>query len=159
MFGTAFAYIALAFFMVRISLAAAIAAGDACLTGAGCFGAGGWAPAGTPASASARAKPAAGKIPEKLFIPILLDCGAHEPFDNANSVSARQHSRAGKTNKQPVLDDTGYRGQQSCQARRIGYPAEMGIDDPVAAIGDENVAIPALSNRHLPGNAGFRQMP
>src|SRR6266436_2155232 len=69
MLGTALAYIALAFFMVRISLAAAIAAGEACFSGgaAGCC-----APAGTAASANPTTRPAADKIVEKLFIPILL---------------------------------------------------------------------------------------
>src|SRR5438270_473432 len=33
----------------------------------------------------------------------------------------------------------------------------MGIYDPVAIIGDENVAVLAISDHHLPGNAGFRK--
>ncbi len=73
---------AAAFFMARISLAAAIAAGEAGFNvaeppGAGAAGAaclGACAMAGAPASASASVRPAADKIPEKPFIPILLDC-------------------------------------------------------------------------------------
>src|SRR5436305_14042717 len=57
MLGTAEAYIALAFFMARISLAAASAAGDACFSGgaaagAGCLAAGCWACSGAAATAS-----------------------------------------------------------------------------------------------------------
>ena len=33
----------------------------------------------------------------------------------------------------------------------------MGIDNPVAAIGDKNVTVLALSDHHLPGNAAFRK--
>src|SRR5437016_6802423 len=68
MLGTALAYIALAFFIVRISLAAAIAAGEAGLSGgaAGCCAA-----ADKPAKASPSARHAAGKILKTLFIPLL----------------------------------------------------------------------------------------
>src|SRR6266481_7699297 len=71
MLGTALAYIALAFFIVRISFAEAIAAGEAGLSEGGCC----CAPAGTPARASPNARPAADKILERRFIPNLLDCG------------------------------------------------------------------------------------
>ena len=43
------------------------------------------------------------------------------------------------------------------QARRIGNAPEMGIDNPVAAIGDKNVAILGLSDLHLPGNPALRK--
>jgi hypothetical protein len=72
------------------------------------------------------------------------------PFNNANSLRACQNSRAGKTNEQPMLDNARYRIQQSRQPRRIGDWSEMGIDNPVAAIGDKNVTVLALSERHLP---------
>src|SRR5258705_4187115 len=81
MLGTALAYIALAFFIARISFAAAIAAGDAGLSGGGgdccCLGGAGCccAPAGTPARANPIARPAADKVLERRFIPNLLDCG------------------------------------------------------------------------------------
>src|SRR6202022_2251108 len=81
------------------------------------------------------------------------------PFNNANSLTACQHRGAGKTNEQPVLDNARYRIQQSRQARSIGYSSEMGIDDPVAAIGEKNVTVFALSDHHLPGNAAFRKCP
>src|SRR5260370_9955071 len=68
MLGTALAYIALAFFIARISFAAAIAAGDAGLPGGGCC-----APAGTPSRANPNARPAADKILERRFIPNFLD--------------------------------------------------------------------------------------
>src|SRR6202790_4649824 len=67
MLGTALAYIPLAFFIARISLAAAIAAGDASLSGGGCC-----APAGKPVRANPSARPAADKILKRRFIPILL---------------------------------------------------------------------------------------
>ncbi len=73
MLGTAAAYIAEAFFKVRISLAAAMAAGEAGFSGgaAGCC-----ADAGKPASASPRHRPATDIILNTLFIPILLrPCG------------------------------------------------------------------------------------
>src|ERR1700754_2990563 len=71
---------AAAFFSVRISLAAASAAGEACLSGCGfCAGAapclGACAMAEPLDSARVAARPAADKIPEKPFIPILLDFG------------------------------------------------------------------------------------
>src|SRR5215475_445759 len=74
---------AAAFFMPRSSLAAASAAGETCLSGcaagacpagaAPCLGA--CAMAEPLNSASVAARPAADKIPEKPFIPILLDFG------------------------------------------------------------------------------------
>ena len=57
----------------------------------------------------------------------------------------------------PCSTTPGIAAQQSRQARRIGYSSEMGIDNPVAAIGDKNVAVLALSDHHLPGNAAFRK--
>src|SRR5882757_7724949 len=70
--GTAPAYMVATFFMPRISLAAAIAAGVDCLTAgaAGCC-----ASAGAADSASPTATVAADKSPEKRFIPSLLACG------------------------------------------------------------------------------------
>ena len=110
-----------------------------------------------PVRASPSARPAADKIPRKaLHSDFSSICGLR-PFNNANSLRACQHRRAGKTNEQPVLDDARYRSQQSCQARSIGYTSKMGIDDPVATIGDKNVAVLALSDHHLPGNATFRK--
>src|SRR6476646_6873841 len=78
MLGTALAYMALAFFIARISLAAAIAAGVASLSGgAAVAGAGAfcWAITGPATSASDRARPAADNIREKFVIPVLLDYG------------------------------------------------------------------------------------
>jgi hypothetical protein len=43
------------------------------------------------------------------------------------------------------------------QTRGILDAAELGVDNPVAAIGDKNVAILGLSDRHLPGYATFRK--
>src|SRR5450631_773438 len=156
MLGMAFAYIAAAFFMARISLAAAMAAGDPGLSvgAAGC-----WAPAGTPASASPSTRPAADKILKRRFIPNLHKIAALPPFNNTNSLRARQHRRAGKTDEQPMLDNARYRVQQSREMRSIADALKMGIDNPVAAIGDKNVAVPGLSDRHLPGNAAFRKCP
>src|SRR6478736_10560870 len=102
--GTALAYIALALFIDRISLAASSAAGDPGLPGA----AGGacCAMAGATISTSAIAKAAAGKIRKRLFIPVLLlEIAALAPFDYANSLRAGQDGRAGKANKQTVFDD------------------------------------------------------
>ena len=41
--------------------------------------------------------------------------------------------------------------------RGILDAAEMGVDNPVAAIGDKNVAIPGLADRHFAGNAGLSE--
>src|SRR4051794_7966424 len=35
----------------------------------------------------------------------------------------------------------------------------MGIDNPVAAIGDKSMAVFAISDHHLPGNVAFRKRP
>src|SRR6185369_14172253 len=70
--GTALAYIALAFFIVRISLAAASAPGEAGFSGVAAGAAGAFfccASAGTAVRASPIARPAADKIRERLFIP------------------------------------------------------------------------------------------
>jgi hypothetical protein len=39
------------------------------------------------------------------------------------------------------MNNTRYRVQQPRQARSIGYSSEMGIDSPVAAIGDKSMAV------------------
>src|SRR6266566_6066668 len=75
MLGMALAYMALAFFIARISFAAAIAAGEACLSGGADAGAC-WATAGTAATASPNARLAADKILERRFIQFSRDCGA-----------------------------------------------------------------------------------
>src|SRR4030088_2216861 len=154
MLGMALAYMALAFFMARISLAAAIAAGDAGLSAgaAGCC-----ARAGTPARASPITRPAADKILKRRFIPGLHKIAALPPFNNTNSLRARQHRRAGKIDEQPMLDNARYRVQQSREMRSIADALKMGIDNPVAAIGDKNVAVLGLSDHHLPGNPAFRK--
>src|SRR5436305_866848 len=79
MLGTALAYIAPAFFMFRISFAAAKAAGEAGLSagaavGAACLAAGCCAWAAAPAKTSPIARPAMATIFEPYVIPILLDC-------------------------------------------------------------------------------------
>src|SRR5882757_3122292 len=83
--------------------------------------------------------------------------GLLPPFSNANSLRACQNSRAGKTDEQSVLDNAGYRGQPSREKRSLHYSPQMGVDNPVAAIGDKNVTVPALPEHHLPGIAGFRK--
>ena len=136
-------------------MAAAIAAGDAGLAElpAVC------APAGAPRQRQSERKARGRQNSCKALHSNSPQIAASWPFNNANSLGARQHRHAGETDEQPVLDDARYGGQQARQARRIGYSSEMGIDDPVAAIGDKNVAVPAFSDHHLPGNAGFAQMP
>ena len=57
----------------------------------------------------------------------------------------------------PCSTTPGMEANDCRQLRRIGYAAEMGIDDPVATIGDENVTIPAFPDHHLSGNAAFRK--
>src|SRR5439155_1177567 len=69
----------------------------------------------------------------------------------------RQNCRAREVDEQPVLDNAGYRTQQAREMRGVFYSSEVGIDNPVAAIGDEKVALSALSHHHLPGNATFRK--
>ena len=56
-----------------------------------------------------------------------------------------------------MLDNTWDCAQKARQTRGILYAAEVGVDNPVAAIGDKNVAILGLSDRHLPGYATFRK--
>src|SRR5258708_1026102 len=72
MLGTALAYIEAAFFIARISFAAATAAGEACLSGGGDAGAC-WASAGTPATASPNARLAADNILATRFIQFSQD--------------------------------------------------------------------------------------
>src|SRR5882762_4132897 len=117
----ALAYIALAFFIARISLAAAIAA---------------------PAASAVR-RPERRSGPDREQGPWPTKClkdasfqfssmAGLPPFSNANSLRACQNSRAGKADEQSVLDNAGYRGQQARQARRIHYSPQMGVDNPVA---------------------------
>jgi hypothetical protein len=110
------------------------------------------------AAISANARQAAGKLRKRLFIPVLLlEITALAPFDYANSLRAGQNGRAGKANKQTMFDDARDQAEQARQTRRIGNAPEMGIDNPVAAIGDKNVAIFGLSDLHLPGNSALRK--
>src|SRR5947199_4138260 len=103
---TALPYIAAAFFKVRISLAAAIAAGVPCLSDGG--GVAPCAMAGLPASASPSATQMAAKIRVKPII-------SFSSIDNANSLCARQDDGAGKADEQSVLDNARYHVQQACQ--------------------------------------------
>src|SRR3984957_19539343 len=133
--------------MVRISLAAARAPGEAGLSAGSCCCC---AAAGATLSADPNAKPSdrlkarpkesltAGQIFERHFIPTLLDDGL-PPFNHTNSMRACQHGGARNADEQPMLNDARYRGQQCGEARRVGYSFQMGIDDPVAAVGDKNV--------------------
>src|SRR5438874_5927969 len=132
--------------IARISLAAAIAAGEPGLSGvvaAGAFFC--CASAGTAVRASPTARPAADKIRERLFITISPRLPALPPLNYANSLGTCQDGGAGQANEQPVFDDTRDQAQQARQTRRIHDAPEMGIDNPVAAIGDKNVAVLALA--------------
>src|SRR5246127_2391430 len=140
MFGTALAYIAAAFFMARISLAAAIAAGEPGLSAGACCWAGAcWALAGRPASASTTK--AAGNVLKTLFIPIFSYCGSRPIYD-AYSLRARQDCRFGQPDEQPVFHDAGCDAQKARQAAGVLYASKMDVDNPVSAIGDKNVAVP-----------------
>src|ERR1700733_10544106 len=134
--------------MVRISRAAARAPGEAGLSAGNCCGCC-WAVAGMEPSANPNARPnarlAAGQIFERHFIPTLLDDGL-PPFNHTYSLRACQHGGVRNADEQPMLDDARYRGQQCGEARRVGYSFQMGIDDPVAAIGDKNVTVLGLSD-------------
>src|ERR1700710_1510156 len=120
MLGTALEYIAAAFFIARISLAAAIAPGVPCLSGTDvAAGAGGFCCATAGTAVRARARPVADKMLERHFIPILLRWRGLPTFNNANSLRACQNSGPGEADEQSMLDNAGYRGQQSRQARSI----------------------------------------
>src|SRR6185437_17026973 len=103
------------------------------------------------------ATPAAGRIPKTLFIPLLLGFTALPPLDNANSLRARKQGHACQLGEQPMLDDARYRVEQARKAYRLGNAPQMGINNPVAAIGDKNVAVPPLAERHFAGGATFRK--
>src|SRR3954447_11196953 len=133
---------ALTFFIVRISFADAMAAGDG---GFGCC-----AEAGS--AVSARPSPAASSRVDRYFIGF-SSIAALRPFKNANSLRTRQDRKACKTDEQPVLDDARDRGQQTGQAGSIGDHSQMCIDNPVAAIGDESMAVMPVSDHHPPGGA------
>src|SRR6516165_7823747 len=153
MLGTAFWYIADAFFIARISLAAAIAPGEAAFGGAAAC----CAAAGNAAIARASARPAAGKILKTLFIPFLLG-------------KLRRHCRS--TTRIPCAP-----ARMAVLARPMNSPcsttpvaghprcAEMGVDNPVAAIGDKNVAIPwpfgppFARIRHIPQTPWLASLP
>src|ERR1700732_4029905 len=99
MLGTALEYTAPTFFKVSSSLADAIAAGDAGLSGAGGCAAGCCAPAGTAVRANPSARPAADKILVRLFICNFSSIAALPPLNNANSLRACQHRHAGKADE------------------------------------------------------------
>ena len=46
-----------------------------------------------------------------------------------------------------MLDNARYGGERLRKTRRIRDAPEMGIHDPVAAIGDKNVTVAAFSQR------------
>src|SRR5271169_7115005 len=105
MLGTAAAYTWLTFFTTKRSFAAAIAEGEAGLSGAGCWPAGCCAPAGRVESAKPSARPAASKILDAPFIVRFSSIAALAPLNNTNSLRACQHRHTGKTDEQPVLDN------------------------------------------------------
>ncbi len=152
MLGTALAYMALAFFIARISLAAAIAAGEArrCVC----------APAGTAGQRQPQYQARGRQNSRKA---LHSDSPRLRHYRRSTTripwAAPAKHRRAGQTDEQSVLDHARYRIQQSRQARRIGYSSQMGIDNPVAAIGDENVTVLAVPDHHLPGNAAFGKCP
>src|SRR3981189_1837024 len=148
MLGTAPAYCALIFFMARISLAAAIAAGDAGLICGNAVAGSGCAMAGSPENARLKPSPAANMTVERYFIRF-SSIAALRPSKNANSLGAGKHRHARKTNEQPVLANARDRGQQAGQTGSIGYQPEMCIDNPVATIGDKSMAIMTISDHHL----------
>src|SRR3954462_10969767 len=84
-----------------------------------------------------------------------VEIAALAPFDYATSLRAGQDGQAGKVNEQTVFNPARDQAEQARQTRRIGDAPEMGIDNPVAAIGDKNVAILALAEPHLPGNTAL----
>ena len=45
-----------------------------------------------------------------------------------------------------MLDDARNGAKRLRKTRRVRYAPEMGIDDPVAAIGDKNVTVAAVSD-------------
>src|SRR6185312_15616129 len=157
MLGTALAYMAPAFFICRSSLAAAMQEGVAGFSPSICGACCCCPLAGSDSNASPSATPAAGRIPKTLFIPLLLGFTALPPLDNANSLRARKQGHARQLGEQPMLDDAGYRVEQARKAYRLGNAPQMGINNPVAAIGDKNVAIPPLAERHVAGDATFRK--
>src|SRR5262249_38094623 len=79
------------------------------------------------------------------------------PFNHADSLAARQNGRAGQADEQSMLHPAEDRTQGDREPCGILDPSKMGIEDPVATIGDENVAVLGLAERHLPGNAGLRK--
>src|SRR4051794_34314577 len=147
MLGIALAYMLLTLFIVRISFAAAMAAGDA---GLSCCSAGGCcACSGIPEPTRQIPGPAANRAVASFFIRF-PSIAALRPFKTANSLRARQHHHVRQTDEQPVLDNARDQAQLAGQAGSIGYQAEMGIDNPVAAIGDESMAVGTIPDTDLP---------
>ena len=111
---------------------------------AGFCGAGAWACASAD-NASASAMPAANTHSRQTLhfnSPGLRRDGRSTmriPFGPASNDDARE------TNEQAMLDDARDHAQQSGQAGGIGDSPEMGVHDPVAAIGDESMAVLAAA--------------
>src|SRR5579864_6123744 len=76
-------------------------------------------------------------------------------FNNTNSAAASQYRHAGDTDEQPMLSNARYAAERLRQTRRIRDAAEMGVDDPVAAIGDKSVTVAAFSQQQLAGSAAI----
>src|ERR1700748_2434087 len=122
MLGTALAYIAAAFFKVRISRAAAMQAGvPGFSVGAGaaaCCAAAGWEARASPRT-SPMPRPAAGKILKTLFIPLLLGIWCLPPRNNGNSLPPRQNHHGSHIREQPVPDDPRSATEMAGQTRGI----------------------------------------
>src|SRR5947209_14386892 len=56
---------------------------------------------------------------------------------------------SGKTDEKSVLDDARDRRQRAGERLRVGDGAKGAIEDVVAAIGDESMALPAAAQAHL----------
>src|ERR1700727_2317377 len=153
MLGIALAYTWFTFFAASRSLAACIANADTGLSGAA--GGGCCAPAGWGENARASATPKPSKNPDKRFILTSPQIAALSPLNNTNSVGAGQHRDAGKTDEQPMFDDARNGAKRLRKTRRVRYAPEMGIHDPVAAIGDKNVTVAAVSDEYLARNAAI----
>src|SRR5581483_3742489 len=133
------------------SRAAAMAEADTGLAGgcAGCC----CAAAGN--AETTRPRRPASTIASERFILFLLEYGVLRPLHDTNSLLARQHRRTRKADEKPMLRDAGNRVERLRQMWCIHDAPEMGIDDPVAAIGDKSVAVAAFSQPHFAGNAAL----
>ena len=76
-------------------------------------------------------------------------------FDQAKAIGAGDNGHGGEADEKPVLDDARDRRQAFGERRGLRDAFERGVDDQMAAIGDESMSILVTPHLRPAGTAGL----